>query len=345
MNYLNHCGKEVPLGELNLIMRILITGGLGFIGGRLAAYLSKKGHQIILGSRNISEAPIWLPYAEVQKIEWDNELSLLNSCIGVDLVIHAAGMNASDCFTDPLAALNFNGKATNRLVKAAIKSDVKKFIYLSTAHVYANPLSGLITERSFPLNNHPYATSHLAGENSVLNFAHAGEMFSIVLRISNAFGVPKDRNTNCWMLLINDLCRQAVQKRKLVLKTNGLQYRDFIGLEQVCNVVAALAVTSKRSKGLNIFNLGSGTSKSVLEVAQLVQQRCKQVLNFEPELIYSDDDNNEQHPPLIYQNVNLSTLGINVNDLNNISEIDELLCYCQSVFSEITSAGIQFEKY
>lgn len=321
-------------------MRILITGGLGFVGGRLAEYLSQEGHQIILGSRTISEAPIWLPHAEVQKIEWDNELSLLKSCSGIDTVIQAAGMNANECVADPLAALNFNGKATSRLAKAAIKSGVTRFIYLSTAHVYGNPLTGSITERDIPLNNHPYATSHLAGENSVLNFAQSGEMWSIVLRISNAFGVPKDRNTNCWMLLINDLCRQAVQKRKLVLKTNGLQSRDFIGLGQVCNAVAALAVMSEKSKELNIFNLGSGTSKSVLEMAKLVQQRCKQVLNFEPELLYLNEDNNERHPPFIYQNCNLSALGITVNDKNNTAEIDKLLRYCQSVFPEITGGEI-----
>ena len=77
-------------------------------------------------------------------------------------------MNSQDCANDPVAALEFNGVATTRLVSAALSSGVKKFIYLSTAHIYSSPLVGKISEETYPKNFHPYATSHLAGEMAVL---------------------------------------------------------------------------------------------------------------------------------------------------------------------------------
>ena len=313
-------------------MRIFIAGGLGFVGGRLAEYLSINGHSVILGSRNISEAPAWLPNAEFKTMDWESESSLMQCCQNVDVVIHAAGMNANDCSEDPVSAFSFNGKSTGRLVNAALNSGVCKFIYFSTAHVYSNPLEGLISEETVPKNNHPYATSHLAGENEVLDLKESKKMWCIVLRLSNAFGIPKDPNMNCWMLLINDLCRQAVQKNQLVLRTNSMQVRDFISLTQVCHVVANL-INKDRKNNLNVFNLGSGNSKSLNEITKLVQQRCIKVLNFKPEILYEVNPDVRHKPPLLkYKNNNLPLLGISVDDIFNLEEIDNLLGYCQNKF-------------
>ena len=139
-------------------MRILITGGLGLIGGRLGQHLHQAGHQVILGSRNTCNPPDWLPQAEVAETDWKVDSSLEQICNGVDVLIHAAGMNAQDCVADPVAALEFNGLATARLLASAICAGVKRFIYLSTAHVYASPLVGTINEDTCPRNLHPYAT-------------------------------------------------------------------------------------------------------------------------------------------------------------------------------------------
>jgi len=78
-----------------------------------------------------------------------------DSCDGVYVVIQAAGMNAQDCAADPVAALAFNGVATVRLVMAASRTGAQRFISLSTAHVYASPLAGTITEATYPRNLTP----------------------------------------------------------------------------------------------------------------------------------------------------------------------------------------------
>ena len=321
-------------------MRILITGGFGFIGGRLGLYLQKKRHQVILGSRKARCPPEWLPNAEVAQIDWSDSLALRQICSRVDVVIHAAGMNAKDCAEDPVAALEFNGLVTARLVEAATLVGVKRFIYLSTAHVYASPLVGNITEEACPRNLHPYATSHLAGEHAVLSAIKRGQIQGIVLRLSNAFGSPVDKHVNCWTLLANDLCKQAVQTRKLVLKSSGLQQRDFIGITAVCRVVEYLAVSNGSSMQFNIFNVGFGVSQSVLAMAQSIQKRCLQVFGFAPvlECIQGEADG----PPRTFSYCvdKITALGIKSDYQENLVEIDNLLHFCQSTFTKTQKPGV-----
>lgn len=330
-------GSRCTVEGLNSFIRILITGGFGFIGGRLGQYLQQNGHQVILGSQKASCPPEWLHHAEVAQIDWSDIRALKQICSRVDVVIHAAGMNAHDCAADPVAALEFNGLATARIVEAASLVGVKRFIYLSTARVYASSLVGTFTEESCPRNLHPYATSHLAGEHAVLSANQCGKIKGIVLRLSNAIGAPADKDVNCWMLLVNDLCKQAVQTRKLMFQISGLQQRDFVSITEVCRVAEHFAAGNSSSTQLSIFNVGSGVSQSIFAMAHLIQQRCKQVLGFEP-ILELEQGGVGKHPPmLIYRTDNLAALGININALDNTAEIDRLLGFCQSTFTQAKS--------
>jgi len=314
-------------------MRILITGGFGLVGGRLGQHLHRSGHQVILGSRSARGSPSWLPQAEMVQTDWNDGRVLEKICCGVDAVIQAAGMNAQECAADPLAALEFNGVATARLFGAASRAGVKRFVCLSTAHVYAGPLVGTITEGTCPRNLHPYAASHLAGENAVLGTSRRGQTEGIVLRLSNAFGAPVHKDVNCWMLLVNDLCRQAAQSGRMVLHSSGLQQRDFIAMTEVCRVVEHMAIREFDALPHNIFNVGSGVSRSVLELAQLIQQRCKLVLDFEPELQRPEADADEKHEKLEFRQDRLAKMNLNLSSDCSM-EIDGLLAFCRASFSE-----------
>jgi UDP-glucose 4-epimerase len=274
------------------------------------------------------------------QIVWEDARALEHCCDGVDGVIQAAGMNAQECSADPVAALAFNGVAIARLVAASGRAGLKKFIYLSTSHIYASPLVGTITEGTCPRNLHPYATSHIAGEHAVLSASQRGQIDGIVLRLSNGFGTPMHKDANCWMLLVNDLCKQAVQTGRLVLQTSGLQQRNFIGLTKVCRVAEHFLVGHSESKPTGVFNVGAGMSQSVLEMAQLIQQRCIHVLGFKPVLQCVQEGVNEQHPTLTYQSDNLAALGINSNGLDNTAEIDSLLRFCQTAFTQTLSPKV-----
>lgn len=256
-------------------MRVLITGGFGYVGGRIAKHLHEAGYDVNLGSSQPRSAPDWLRDTEVVELAWQTDKALERACHGIDAIVHAAGMNAQACANDPVAALEFNGVATGRLATAAARSGVLRFIYLSTAHVYGSPLEGSFTEGSCPRNLHPYATSHLAGEQVVQQAAQGSHLASIRLRLSNAFGAPMHKDSNCWMLLVNDLCRQAASNEELRLMSAGSQLRDFITLTDVsCAVEHLLRLHASRLAD-GLFNLGSGDTISILDMAERIAARWR----------------------------------------------------------------------
>ena len=314
-------------------MRILITGGHGFIGGRLGKYLSEQGFEVTLSSRKNLNPPEWLHTAKTVMTVWESESALQKICSDVDIVIHTAGMNAKDCLENPKLALKFNGLATARLVNAAINSRIKLFIYLSTAHVYSSRLSGLIDENTPTINNHPYAISHLAGEKAVINLSNTDSMRSIVFRVSNAFGHPTHPEADCWSLLVNNLCKQVVVSKELQLNSSGKDMRNFIAMTDLCRVINFFISHSTDADLPKIINLGSDKSNSVYEMAQLVQSECSKVLGFTPEIKNHDQLVNQKYQKLEFKSLHRSLFGkFQVNNQNE--EIDKLLDKCKLWFTE-----------
>lgn len=303
------------------------------MGGRLARHMHAFGHEVLLGSRRAIPSPDWLLGARVVETRWDQPDALADACRDVDLLVHAAGMNAQDCSTDMVAALSFNGLATARLVAATRASTVKRIIYLSTAHVYSSPLQGWIDEDTCPRNLHPYATSHMAGENSVLGLSIGGPSDRVVLRLSNLFGAPVARDVNCWMLLVNDLCRQAVISKTMAVRSSGLQHRDFVPMNAFLDTFEKHFCQDLGNGLGGVFNLGTGTSLSVLEMATRVQQRCERVLGFKPALQTHAAAGAAQgkEPTLEYRSKYLT--GSQQFPMD--TEIDSLLKFCSANFAAI----------
>jgi UDP-glucose 4-epimerase len=300
------------------------------VGGRVARHLYQAGHSIVLGTRHAYPSPDWLPQAEVALLHWHDAAALERCCHGVDVVIHAAGMNAQDCVADPVAALEFNGLATARLLAAAMRAGIQRFIYLSTAHVYASPLVGMLTENTCPRNLHPYATSHLAGEYAVLAAGQRGQIQGVVLRLSNAFGAPAWKDANCWTLLINDLCRQAVVTGQLELHTAGTQVRDFITLEDVAGAVEHVVQVDAAVLGDGLFNLGGDSVMSVISMAELAAVRWK-ILTGKDLPIIRPEPSGPSPEPLSYSCDKLKATGFSLTSPVH-QEIDATLRLCMASF-------------
>lgn len=312
-------------------LKILITGGFGYIGGRLAQYLFKHGYEIFLGTRKkITRPPFWLPQATVVETDWTCTSKLIQICDNMDIIIHAAGMNAQDCHKDFIAALEFNGVGTARLLQAAIQQKVRRFLYISTAHVYGYPLIGNITEETSPLNLDSYATSHRAGEDVVRSADQYGKIEGIVVRLSNAFGVPVQKEVDCWKLLVNDLCSQAVITKKICLSTSGVQRRDFVPLLDVCRAIENLLHQPRHALGDGLFNIGGEFAPTVWEFAEIIQKECELMLGFRP-LLSRTSQEKEKNGVLQYQITALRQIGFELK-ADPIEEIDRLLRFCRKVF-------------
>ena len=254
-------------------MKVLVTGGLGYLGGCLVQLLSNsENYEVIIGSRKKAIAS-FAPNATVVTTNWSSQSQLESVCEGVDIIIHLAAMDAENSLANPVAALEMNGLGTARLLEAAISKRVSRFIYLSTSHIYGNISSGIISEKTFPLPIHPYATSHRAGEDVVFSSNQLGKIKGIILRLSNCFGKPADKNANCWNLLVQDLCKQAIENHKLVLKSDGLQMRNFIPIMEACRAIEHFVKMQPEDNIPPIINIGSTENMSVLGMAELIQAR------------------------------------------------------------------------
>ena len=153
-----------------------------------------------------------------------------------------------------------------------------------------------------------------------------------MIRLSNAFGAPAHKEAKCWMLLVNDLCRQAVTNKKLVLHTPGLQRRDFIPLTDVCRAIKHLLHLSEQELGRGVFNIGGMWSPSVWEMACLIQSRCKDLLGFEPDIIRPSPQSGELTNELDYRVDMLTKTGFQL-DSDRAEEIDKLLKFCETEFA------------
>ena len=264
-------------------MKILITGGFGLLGARLAEHLLLHRHQITLASRSEKQISKNLSGARFFKINWKDISSLQEMVQDHDIVIHAAGVNSINSVEDPIEAKLVNADVTSQLAKVAKNSGVSKFILLSTIHVYSNKLSGIINEDSVTSNPHPYASSNLLGEKAILELNSSIGLEGIVFRLSNNFGYPAFPNNNCWSLVINDFCLQAITKNEIVINGTGEDFRDFIPISIFCDIFDNVLLDPRIfSNDQKIYNICSSNSISILEVAQEIQSLCKKEFGFEP---------------------------------------------------------------
>jgi len=312
---------------------VLVTGGLGYVGGRVALALQQSGkYELRLGTRAAGsiQAP-WLPEAEIRTLDVTVDDDLDEACAGASSIVHLAALNENDCLADPQRAFLVNALGTLKLLQAAERAGVKRFVYFSTAHVYGAPLAGRIDEGSLPRPVHPYAITHHAAEDFVLAAHNRKAMVGIVLRMSNGFGSPTHAAVNRWTLIVNDLCRQAATAGKLVMRSPGLDQRDFITLEDAGRAVAHVLALGDKDVGDGLFNLGGGRSMKVFDLAQLVAQRCEAVLGFAPQIERPAATGAVPPPQLDYRMDKLLATGFSHRG-SMAEEIDATLRICHAAF-------------
>ena len=254
-------------------MNILITGGTGYLGGRIADHLKNAcGGGIYLTALETSPPlPSWTEDFEILQMDLLDDRSIAGcfEACDFDAVVHLAAVNEIDSMKDPELAIDVNTKGAFDLLRIASARGATRFIYFSTFHVYGNTASGVINENSPARPHHPYAITHRAAEDFVRCFARYRDMQTLVLRLSNGYGYPMDTCVNRWTLVFNDLCRQAVTTGKIVLTSSGRQHRDFIALSDVARAVEHfLGADDKWGDGL--YNLGGNCSMSILEAAERI---------------------------------------------------------------------------
>lgn len=285
---------------------ILLAGGSGYVGCRLALHFAELGWNVRIGSRNPAAIPAisHLPVSHV-KTDWDDGQSLVSACSGCDHVIHLAAPNEIISGASAMEAINGTVLTTIKLLDAAKAAGVSRFLYFSTAHVYGSPLSGCLDESTNARPSHPYSIAHRCAEDFVLSETK-GPLLPIVIRLSNALGAPVVRETDRWKLIGNDLCRQVVEKGEIRLLSDGTALRDFVPIRDVCRAVEFLIESETSEKGI-LVNVGSGTCRSMREIAGMVAREWVARGNAAPPIHYGDPGG--ETPPFRFSVDRLLALG------------------------------------
>ena len=307
--------------------KVLIIGGSGYLGRHLYEAYSGSGYLVSIGSRRTCIPSD--PNIQVVKLDAyvDSIMALTEKVSGFDLVVNCAGLDAAASEKDPKAAIRYNAIANYNLALASLQASVKKFIFISTAHIYGHPLSGLALETDPLKSNTIYGMSKFCGEEFLRSVSVRSEFKSISVRLANCFGPPINPFVNCWHLLVNDVCLQATRKNYVKINSDGSELRDFISIYNARNAIVHLSELTPTKSHNAIFNLGFGHSISVLEMVKIISRRYELKYGHAPRIDFGKKQSESDLMPFQLSVDLLSQSGFKPeNDLEEV--IDQCLDFC-----------------
>lgn len=248
-------------------MRILITGGLGFLGSNLATKLSYENHEITIldnidplygGNRfNLSDANnknIKIVIGDVI------DEKLINKLVqNVDIIFHfAAQVSYIDSLNMPLKDIKINAVATMMILEAVRKLKLNtKIIFASSRMVYGKIDSTPATEKHPTIPLSLYGVHKLTSERYLEIYSNNFGINYSILRITNPYGIKQQMKHSKYSL-VGWFIRQAMENKTINIFGTGNQKRDYIFVEDIIDAFCSVAFTSNTDK--NIYNLGSGES-------------------------------------------------------------------------------------
>ncbi len=241
-------------------MRVLVTGGSGFIGTHIIQELQSRGHQVKVFDRRVPK---------VEGVEWlDGDLRWGGDCDravrNTDAILHLAARISVDESLDYIwHYFNDNLMSTVNLFMAAAKHKVNHIIFTSSCEVYGETPKTGATEEAACNPTSPYAASKYAAERAALTFKRVHpELKLAVLRPFNTFGEwQKPYRAGA---VIPTFILEALKNKTLKIHGDGKQTRDFVYVKDIAK--AQVDVLEKEREG--IFNIASGQSRTINSVAE-----------------------------------------------------------------------------
>lgn len=249
------------------MQRILITGGLGQVGSYLVDALHDKAKVTVLD--NYSSTTREAVPQGVNVIKGDVKDRIAADLVKQnDVVIHtAAQISVTASMEDPLFDAQNNVFGTLNLLEAARRSSISRFIYISSAAVYGDPIKVPITEShpQDPLS--PYGVSKLSGEKYCMMYHKAFGLPSCCIRPFNIYS-PRQDPGNPYSGVISRFIEKARVGQSPVIFGDGTQTRDFISVHDIVDIITLLL--EKEDANGHVFNAGTGNSITVSELATMV---------------------------------------------------------------------------
>lgn len=246
------------------IKTILVTGGAGFIGSNVVAFLCDHGYSVrVIDDLSFGYKKFIDPRAKFYESSIANTENLEKALKGVDAVMHFAGSSIIKFSLDnPLSYIENNVVNGVKLLDAMRKVGTKKIIFSSSASVYGEPVLIPIKEDQIKKPMQPYGASKLAFESILSAYYHSFGIESVSLRFFNAYGPrddqePATRAVPMWI-------KEILADEPVKTYWKGRQVRDYVFVRDIAEAHSAVL----NLPGCNVFNIGSGTGVVMEDVLE-----------------------------------------------------------------------------
>lgn len=202
-------------------MKILVTGGSGFLGSHIADVLSDAAHEVTIF--DIRKSPYLRQDQKMIVGDILDQEALDKSVKNQDVIYHFAGIaDIDECATRPVDTAKYNILGTVQLLEACRRAGIKRFVFASSAYVYSD--SG-----SF------YAASKQASESFIENFSKLYDLKYTCLRYGSLYGQRADNRNSIYRLI-----KQAIRNGKIVYRGTGEEVREFIHVQDAAQISVAI---------------------------------------------------------------------------------------------------------
>ena len=277
-------------------MKIMVTGGAGYVGSHCVRALCNAGHEVVVyDNLRAGHQPAVDARAPLVEADLADRATLENTVkgAGFEAVMHfAASVDVGESVKCPLTYYENNVVNTIRLLRAMERHDIKKFVFSSTCATYGVPESVPITETmpQSPIN--PYGHTKLAMEWAMRDSVEGWGLGACALRYFNAAGASADatlgEDHDPELHLIPIVLQVALDQREKVCiygvdypTHDGTCVRDYIHVEDLASS-HLLALESQETGGFRCFNVGTGVGTTVKEIIEAAREVTGHTIPAEP---------------------------------------------------------------
>ena len=293
--------------------KILITGGLGFIGSYIADELIDENEVLIIDNKSTGKVENLqnINHENLTLIEKDlNDADLDDLLTDVDYVFHLAAMASVPLsIENPLECVENNMDATIKLINACKNNNVKKIIFSSSSSVYGDNTNIPLKESEYPLPKSPYAASKASGELFLKTYYEAYGLNYISLRYFNVFGPKQDKNSQ-YAAVIPNFITALLEGEQPIIYGDGEQTRDFIYIRDVVNA----NIKAAESDYNGIINVASGKKTTINELYKIISETLGS--NIEPKYL-PERKGDIKHSLADVNNMKKIDYKVNLNDFEN----------------------------
>jgi UDP-glucose 4-epimerase len=300
-------------------MKVVVTGGAGFIGKHLVKFLLNKQYSVTIfdnfsNSTKGSISSLIEIGAKIIEGDIRNTTDIVNATKNQDIVVHlAAKISVSESIDNPLETFQVNVDGTRNVLDACNKNQVKKIIVSSSAAVYGEGNQNIkLSEESKISPISPYGESKVMMERVVRELKSSYDINYVVLRFFNIYGVGQSSE---YAGVITKFIEKIKQKQPIEIFGNGLQTRDFVAIEDVIHSIH----NALENCNNGTYNIASGKSITIKDLAKKMIFLSQKKINIQYSKSKKGDIKNS------HANISKAKKEINYSPETKLDEIKELL--------------------